>query len=154
MISFSDLMTSEKGSVFSPVFATLHATAFAETARWTEDAFTQLFATPGTEALLASVEEEPVGFILVRSVLDEAEILTLAVVPEWRRHGIARKLLQRLEQELDQKQVRKLFLEVSTTNTPAKKLYTSTGFITAGIRKRYYEDGSDAIVMAREITKA
>ena len=141
---------SECGKLFSAVLAALHATAFQEAARWSEHAFTELFATPGTQAYLASLHDQPVGFILIRTVLDEAEILTLAVSPEWRQHGIARKLLETVKKDLEKKKITKLFLEVSTENIPAEALYTKSDFIKSGIRKRYYDDGSDALVMVHD----
>ncbi|WP_291365692.1 ribosomal protein S18-alanine N-acetyltransferase [Acetobacter sp. UBA5411] len=152
MTSVSDPVISESGTAFSPVLAALHASAFEGAARWSESAFTELLATPGTRAFLASIQEEPVGFILIRAVLDEAEILTLAVSPEWRRRGIARKLLETVEHALKKEQITKLFLEVSTKNTSAEALYTKAGFVKAGTRKRYYEDGSDAVVMVRDMS--
>ena len=154
MTSLSDLVISESGSNFSAVLAALHAGAFEGVARWSESTFAELFATPGTQAFLASLQGEPVGFILIRAVLDEAEILTLAVSPEWRRRGVARKLLETVERELGRKKITRLFLEVSTKNASAEMLYRTCGFVTAGTRKRYYEDGSDAIVMMRDMSRS
>ncbi|MCH4092482.1 ribosomal protein S18-alanine N-acetyltransferase [Acetobacter sp.] len=139
---------------FSAVLADLHASAFEGGACWPESAFAELFTTPGTQAFVASEQGEPIGFVLIRIVLDEAEILTLAVAPERRRRGVARKLLETVEQGLEKKQITKLFLEVSTKNISAEALYTTAGFRAAGIRKRYYEDGSDAIVMVRDIARS
>ncbi|MFT8718340.1 ribosomal protein S18-alanine N-acetyltransferase [Acetobacter sp.] len=144
----------EVGSAFSAVLAALQGAAFAPSARWQEKAFSELFATPGVTALLGSIDGTPVGFVLARSVADEAEILTLAVSPSCQRRGVARALMEKLMTLLAERETERLFLEVSVNNCPARALYTACGFTCAGTRKRYYEDGSDAEVMVREISSS
>ncbi|MCS6921545.1 MAG: GNAT family N-acetyltransferase, partial [Elioraea sp.] len=77
----------------SACLAGLHAAAFPPGEAWGEDAFARLLALPGTTGALAAEEDAPVGFVLARQALDEAELLTLAVLPERRRRGIGRALL-------------------------------------------------------------
>lgn len=110
--------------------------------------------SPPEAAILADDAVER-GLLLLRFAADEGEILNLAVVPEARRQGLARALLEHgiaLARELGNK---KLFLEVATDNGPALALYRSSGFEEIGKRARYYgrSDGSrvDAIVMALEL---
>jgi len=90
------------------------------------------------------------GFIVWRVVTDEAEIITIGVAPDARRNGTADAMITIMEQELKKSSVRKVFLEVSEVNYPAKKLYEKHGFITTGKRPKYY-DGTDAIIMSKDL---
>ncbi|MBO7052979.1 MAG: ribosomal protein S18-alanine N-acetyltransferase [Alphaproteobacteria bacterium] len=90
------------------------------------------------------------GFVVWRTVADEAEIITIGVNPEMRRTGIASAMLAIVEKNVKNQGVIKIFLEVSATNTPAQKLYENTGYKTTGIRPKYY-DGVDAILMTKNI---
>jgi len=91
------------------------------------------------------------GFIVWRSVLDEAEIISVGVHPDARGAGIAIAMLGIMENEVKKNDVKKIFLEVSHINTPAIKLYEKCGFINVGTRKKYYSDGTDAVLMQKEI---
>ena len=90
------------------------------------------------------------GFIVWRTVLDEAEIITIGVHPDARGAGIAIAMLGIMENEIKKAGAKKIFLEVSAENTPAINLYTKCGFIQNGLRPKYY-DGVDAILMVKEI---
>jgi ribosomal-protein-alanine N-acetyltransferase len=111
--------------------AELHAACFPDA--WRAAAIRELFAGPGVFAFVASG-----GFILARVAVDEAEILTLAVVPSKRRQGIARALIQAAAAHAQTLGARTLFLEVATGNDPALRLYNGLGFTAAGWRKAYY----------------
>ncbi|MEX2963640.1 ribosomal protein S18-alanine N-acetyltransferase [Microbulbifer sp. TYP-18] len=82
---------------------------------------------------------------------DQAEILDLAVVPAWRRRGIAQALLHRLLGQLPA-EVGRVLLEVRASNAPARHLYQALGFAQDGVRKRYYPtadgDREDAVLMS------
>lgn len=95
----------------------------------------------------ASDGEKLLGYVCAWSVLDEAQIDRLAVLPWQRRRGIARALLQGILSELEEAEVARVFLEVRAGNAGALALYRSAGFVQAGRRARYYEDGEDAIVL-------
>ncbi|MFA4899368.1 MAG: ribosomal protein S18-alanine N-acetyltransferase [Brevundimonas sp.] len=132
-----------------PAFlAALHAQAFA--APWSADTFADLLSQPGMLAV-----SEPDGFILIRTVVDEAEILTLAVVPSARRHGLGRRLVEEAAVAAVQAGATRLFLEVADDNIAARGLYEGAGFDPIGRRKAYYAsaDGSrtDALVMSRDL---
>lgn len=128
------------------VLAALHARAFDEV--WDAPTLVKLMAMPGTFALLASRDDVPLGFILMRVIADEAEILTLAVDPQSRRQGVASALLAAgMETALTHGAAR-AFLEVSVTNQAAIALYTRAGWREAGRRPRYYADGSDALLLS------
>lgn len=89
------------------------------------------------------------GFAVWRAVADEAEIITIGVNPEYRKNGIATAMLTLIENELKKSGVKKIFLEVSVNNTPALNLYKNNGYNEFSVRKKYYDDGSDAILMQK-----
>ena len=92
----------------------------------------------------------PNGFIVWRTVCDEAEIITVGVHPDARGAGIAIAMLGIMENEVKKAGAKKIFLEVSAENAPAIELYKKCGFMQNGLRPKYY-DGVDAILMQKEI---
>ena len=121
----------------------IHRAAFPPGESWGEDAISLQLAMPGAFGLL-----DPRGAMLLgRAVADEAEVLTLAVIPRARRHGLATALLDAAMGEARARGARAMFLEVSTGNVAARSLYGRAGFTEVGRRRRYYADGSDALVL-------
>jgi [ribosomal protein S18]-alanine N-acetyltransferase len=92
------------------------------------------------------------GFISCHVVLDQAEIINLAVLPGSRRLGLGGHLLRNLMDSLARQKIRQVFLEVRQSNAAARHLYERTGFSIIGIRKHYYRDiGENAIIMSQNI---
>lgn len=91
------------------------------------------------------------SFIVWRRITDEAEILSIGVLPAARRTGTASALIQIVEQDVKQSGAKTIFLEVDESNTPAIELYKKSGFINVGMRPHYYENGHNAIIMKKEI---
>lgn len=79
------------------------------------------------------------GFIIIRSVFEQSEVLTLAVDPNARRQGIAETLLRVAGEKLQKRSVKALFLEVAEDNPSAIALYQKLGFEALGRRPRYYK---------------
>lgn len=129
--------------------AALHATAFDRP--WGEAEIAALLATPRVVALA----EPGAGFVMVRAVADEAEILTLAVVPAARRRGLGRRLVEAAAAWAESAGAASLFLEVAEDNVAARALYAATGFAEAGRRPGYYARAGaaavDALVLVRQI---
>ncbi len=125
--------------------AAVHASAFDAGERWSAAAIASLLAMPGTWALVAA---GGTGMAMVRVVADEAELLTLAVRADARRQGVAARLVHAGAERAARQGARTLFLEVSTRNAPALGLYGRAGFVRTGVRRRYYADGADAVLMA------
>ncbi|MBN1324654.1 MAG: ribosomal protein S18-alanine N-acetyltransferase [Alphaproteobacteria bacterium] len=90
------------------------------------------------------------GFIVWRVVMDEAEIITIGVRPDFRKTGMAAAMLTIAENEIKKSNVKKIFLEVAENNIPARKLYEKNGYKQIGIRPKYY-DGIDAILMEKRL---
>ena len=95
---------------------------------------------------------QPLGFILCRKAADEAEVLTLFVPESYRRHGVAKALIDRATEEAVAANVRALFLEVADDNAPAIALYSNKGFVEVGRRPRYYKASVDALMMKRTLS--
>ena len=90
------------------------------------------------------------GFIVWRTVLDTAEIITIGVHPDARGAGIAIAMLGIMENEVKKAGVKKILLDVSAENVAALGRYKKCGFIENGRRPKYY-DGVDAILMEKDI---
>ncbi|MDH7639010.1 ribosomal protein S18-alanine N-acetyltransferase [Sphingomonas oryzagri] len=134
------------------VMATMHLAfdpAFGEA--WTRSQCAGIMGLGGVWLLLARRDGQAAGFALSRGVLDEAELLLLAVQPDHRRFGIGRMLLDAVANEARSRGATRLHLEMRDGN-PAAILYERAGFHEIGRRKRYYRghDGSsfDAITLA------
>ena len=140
------------------LLAALHAEAFADPAvsgpAWDAAAFAALLATPGTLALVAMRGTDPLGLLLLRTVADEAEILTLGVSPGARRAGVAAALVAAALAQGTAAGAARLFLEVAETNGPARALYAGLGFSPVGRRPGYFQLGGRpvaALVLARPL---
>ena len=98
------------------------------------------------------VKEEEKGFALARVIGNVSELITLAVVPEFRRSGIANKLLCELLEKIKMLGANQFTLEVAENNTPAINLYRKFNFQSLHRRKNYFshnQDRLDAIVFIR-----
>lgn len=108
---------------------------------WTRSQLLGVMALPGIKLLIAEAGEEPAGFALTRSVLDEAELLLLGVAPGHRRHGIGSQLVEAVVADCAAHNVETLHLEVRSNN-PAILFYSTHGFAKCGERRNYYK-GAD-----------
>lgn len=140
------------------VLAELHGAAFRR--GWSSAEFEALLYQPGVRALVARSKGgfgPPVatGFILYRAVRDEAEVLSVATAPDWRRRGVGAMLIESALRDLYREGVRFLHLEVEDTNVAAIGLYAKMEFVRAGERPGYYAQGRDrprsALVMTRRL---
>jgi len=131
------------GPAHAALLADIHATAFLPDEAWSAAIFAGHLSLPGTFGFLHAAG----GLVLARATVDEAEILTIAVAPEARRHGAGRALLRAAAHAASQRGAVTLFLEVSEANDIARALYESEGFGKVGQRRGYYQDGTDAVVM-------
>lgn len=99
-----------------------------------------------------------VGYVCVRIMYEEAQICNLAVVPEFRRQGIATQLLQTMVQFAALQECTRCELEVNTENFAAVELYKKCGFEAVGVRKNFYRrtryKSRDAYTMVLLLTKS
>jgi len=90
-----------------------------------------------------------IGYIIIKVLLDEAEILRFGVKKENQGKGIGKGLLMVALDELRRRGVKKVFLEVSVDNIKAQRLYEKFEFKKIGERKDYYSPGKPAFVMCK-----
>ena len=89
-----------------------------------------------------------------RVVLDEAELLNIGVAAGHQRKGLGRSMLREMLDDARERNMRRVFLEVRSSNTAALALYRNTGFVEIGVRRGYYQNASgneDAITMACDL---
>lgn len=122
---------------------------------WGESALASLLSGPGCFALIALRDGEPVGFALARQAADECELLSLGVLPAWRRLGIGRALLSAVCERAMTNGVRHVYLEVAADNCAGRALYHALGFVPRAWRKNYYrkpgQAAIDAAVLVRDL---
>lgn len=109
--------------------------AFGEA--WTASQLSGLAGFPGCWLTLAQLDGATLGFALVRSMLDESELLLLAVDPVWRRHAIGLALLQHSIETARSRDIATMHLEVRSSNN-AIHLYKKAGFEHVNVRPGYY----------------
>lgn len=99
---------------------------------------------------VATVDEKVVGYMGLQIFSGEGYVTNVAVLPEYRRQGIAKMLI---EKQL-QNEMSFITLEVRESNLPAIKLYESCGFENVGIRPKFYSNPTEnAIIMTRYFTE-
>ena len=119
---------------------------------WPDYAFRQELQTNRlAHYVVVRAGEEAVGYGGLWLMVDEAHITTIAVLPQWRRHGIGGRLLLELMGISRELGARVMTLEVRLSNSAARSLYQKFGFHPVGIRPRYYSDnGEDALILTTE----
>lgn len=124
----------------------------------------QCFSAPWSEASVAGELDNPLsvwlvcedqgrvlGYVGSQTVLDETDMMNIAVLPEARRAGIGERLILSLIELLKDRGSRSLALEVRASNTPAISLYKKLGFLQVGRRTNYYRGPrEDALILRKE----
>ena len=118
------------------VLAALHADCFDPP--WSAPTFGDLVTAPGAIARIAMAGAAPIGLVVGRVTLDEAEILTICVSPAGRRRGAGAVMMRDAIASFDLAGARVAFLEVAYGNQAARALYHRLGFVAVGQRPRYY----------------
>jgi ribosomal-protein-alanine N-acetyltransferase len=142
------------GVALAPLLARLHDAAFHRPGdeTWSERAFSDVLNSAGCFCLVAidqAGDETPIGFAAVRVRAQESELLSLGVVPDYQRRGIAQALIRRAKQGAADIGARQMFLEVAEDNPGAYALYCDMGFDQVGTRPDYYTRLNNLRVNAR-----
>lgn len=117
---------------------------------WSENTIEALVKSDNSQCFGCFEEETLVGYIALEWVLDEGSLTNLAVLPSYRRRGIAQELVEALLEEAKRLKLGFVTLEVRVTNTPASNLYRKMGFEEVGVRKGYYSNPrEDALLMTK-----
>lgn len=134
----------------------LHFSLFSD--GWSEGDFVSFIDNESDLILVAEDKAAgiPVGFVAVRMVLDEAEILTIGISSDYQKRGVGTYLYQELEEMLRQRKILALFLELRRSNIAAAGLYKKTGFKLVATRKGYYRSlcgtqREDALIMKKDL---
>jgi len=115
---------------------------------WNKNQIQQELKQENGKLVYVEIEEKIMGYIMVRVVEKEAQILNIAIDLPFQHRGYGKKLLQNTLHELGTET--DVFLEVRVSNLPAIKLYSEFNFEEIGVREQYYSDGENAIVMYRK----
>ena len=130
-----------------PQIVTIEEASFPDP--WSEEGFLQSLNAPASLCLVAADAQKIVGYCIFYSVLDEAELLNVAVAPECRGRGLGEAMLREALQGLMQQGVRHFYLEVRQSNEIARSMYKKLGFRADFVREGYYErPREDAVVMS------
>ena len=118
---------------------------------WSKEELIREIINPRAINLVALKEKEVVGYLQCWFTAFDADLLNIAVKPELKRQHIAEVLLLQLLDQLIEKKVENLFLEVRVSNLAAQCLYRKLGFITLTKRDNYYINGEDAYIMNKQL---
>lgn len=156
--SAKNISVSQAGISHAHAYAALHAACFASA--WSSDDFCKFLSLPGTFGLLAAKndgQDEAIGFALVTSLYETAEILTIGILPQMRRRGAGLAMLTEIHAICAKKEAARVVLEVNTKDMAATSFYAKAGYEKIGERAGYYKhrDASrdDALVLSRAIDK-
>jgi ribosomal-protein-alanine N-acetyltransferase len=119
---------------------------------WSPELFSRELENPLSTVDLFLVGDEVAGYLCSWYVQGELEILNVAVAPVFRRRGVARELMRHVLDRSRRQGLERAFLEVRVGNEGAIALYRAFGFCPLAVRKAYYPDGEDALVMELSCT--
>jgi ribosomal-protein-alanine N-acetyltransferase len=124
----------------------------------------QIFASPWRRSFFRADIDRPAGMCIVAEDdevgvvgyavawgTDEVHLANLAVVPEARRKGVGKQLLAAVIGYAGRAGAKSIYLEVRLSNTIARKFYAGYAFVPTYLRKGYYENGEDAVIMEKEL---
>jgi ribosomal-protein-alanine N-acetyltransferase len=138
-----------------PVLATYEKQLFPYSP-WSTAQFKEEFAGIPTTRYMSVAESGNtiVGYcgVFLPAAGVEADILTVAVLPEYRRQGIAKEFMSQIEQWSRERGASAMMLEVELSNESAIKLYESLGYMKISVRMDYYGPGKDAFVMRKDFS--
>ena len=121
---------------------------------WNTNILRQEILNKNCKYIIAKTDDgEILGFAGILINVDIVEIMNIVVRKNYRRNGVGQKLLDELINLAKETNLNNLSLEVNSKNVPAIKLYEKNGFIQIGIRKKYYNNIDDAILMQKNIKK-
>jgi ribosomal-protein-alanine N-acetyltransferase len=121
---------------------------------WSEGSVAAELTGPGRQAVVAVEDGTLVGYVVTLQGPDVVDLQRIGVDPGHRRRGTATALLDAVLSRADHTGADRMLLEVSAGNAAALAFYAAAGFVEIDRRRRYYRDGSDAVVMRRSLRRA
>lgn len=108
-------------------------------------------SNPNCYYIIATINNNVVGYAGIELLVDHADITAVAINTAFKRNGIATLLLNSIFIKCKELKIDKIFLEVRSSNTPAKKLYEKLGFNKISTRINYYENLEDADIYVKDL---
>ena len=143
------MIIEKMNSAHVPQIAQLEKLCFSDP--WSEKSIETELSCRLSLWLVALDGDKVVGYVGSQTVIDESDMMNIAVHPDYRRRGIAEKLIDALTDALEEKGSHGLSLEVRASNGPAIALYEKLGFAQVGLRKNYYRNPKeDALILRKE----
>ena len=118
---------------------------------WSKKQWANEFKKEGINVFGLMIENLVIGICVFQVVLDEAQISFFVVNQEFRNKGFGSNFMTYIMKRCEKLKIRKIYLEVSSSNFIAEKFYTRFNFSTVGIRRNYYKDGSDALLKEKKL---
>ena len=145
-------MANEDMSVIAAQLASLESQCFKEP--WSEQ--TLLDSLRSGNYVFSFIRQDgsdvPAGYACGLIMPDQCEVQRVCVLPEYRRHGFGERLMNELRTAFEASGACSVFLEVRSSNIPARSLYEKLGYRSIGIRKHYYAD-DDAVIYVLELNQ-
>ena len=118
---------------------------------WTKKQWSNEFKKEGVKVFGLLLSNFVIGICAYQVVHDEAQVNYFVVNKEFRKRGYGSFLMNYLIELCEKLEINKILLEVSQENNAAQKFYDRFNFITVGIRKNYYKDGSNALLKEKQL---
>ena len=119
---------------------------------WSKKQWANEFKKEGTKIFGLLITNLIIGICVFQVVVDEAQINYFVVNKKFRKKGFGSYLMNFLIKKCEKLNLKKLLLEVSQSNVTAERFYSRFDFYTVGIRKKYYKDGSHALLKEKKLT--
>lgn len=113
---------------------------------WNHSDYLEVISSGNMHGLIVKLESKVIAFVIYTVVVDEMEILQIVVHPEYQRHQIGSRIMKFLFESCQEKSLKKIYLEVASSNNRAIAFYNKFGFKDVHIRHNYYLNGDSAII--------
>ena len=118
---------------------------------WNQNQWANELEKDYVNAIAIYLNNSMAGVCVFLKIYDELEIRYLSVHPSYKRRGLGKKLINNIIKECKNERITRIILEVSSKNMQALSFYEYFGFETISIRKKYYRDGSDALLKEKKM---
>ena len=120
---------------------------------WTKKQWENEFKKKGVKIIAIFLTNKIIGVCVIQIVINESQINYFSIKKEFRRKGYGKNLMNYIIKQCEKLNIKRLLLEVSATNLIAEAFYDKFNFCTVGRRKKYYKDGSDAVLKEKIFIK-
>ena len=143
MINIRKINSKNSKSCYELDLKTIH--------HWNQNQWVNELEKDYVNAIAIYLNNSMAGVCVFLKIYDELEIRYLSVHPSYKRRGLGKKLIYEIFKECKNENIKKIFLEVSLKNKQALCFYDYLGFKTICVRKKYYKDGSDALMKEKKM---